>query len=265
MRLACLFIFFFLVVSPCPLNAVDMADLTYQGTHILTYGVMDELSRVFEKKYGKKVFIKGGGCTDGIIAVTKKGFDLGGLCCPLNQKFQKQENLIPYRAAVDIKVVIVNKTNPLSDITLTDLSRIHSGTISNWKQFGVMDKPVVLIYRDHCRNMAEPVREILNIKKLSSKAIVVQTDKEVVEYVERFPSAIGITSRVFAEASKVRIIKVDGVEPSPENTEKGLYKLTGDLFVVTKAKPSIWTRRFVEFILGVEGQEIIGKRFGRVR
>ncbi|GAB4410172.1 MAG: phosphate ABC transporter substrate-binding protein [Thermodesulfovibrionales bacterium] len=263
-RLACL-LSFFLLILPYSLNAADMADLAYQGTHILTHGVLEDLSKAFEKRYGKRVFIKGGGCTDGIVAVTKKGFDMGGTCCPINQNLRRQENLIPHRVAVDIKAVIVNPSNPIDNITLKDLSDIHSGSISNWNQIGGINRPIALIYRDHCRDMAEPVREVLGIKKLSGKAIVVQTDKEVVEYVERFPAAIGITSRIFAEGARVRILKVDGIDPTPLNTEKNLYRLRGDLYIVTKGPPSGWTKRFLEFVLSPEGQGIIGKKFGRVR
>lgn len=246
-------------------SATDISDLTYQGTHILTYGVLDELAKAFEKRYGKRMFIKGGGCTDGIVAVTKKGFDLGGVCCPIDEKLQRQENIIPHRVAIDIKAVIVNPKNPINNITLKKLSEVHRGTISNWKQLGFMDRPIALIYRSHCRDMSEPVRDVLGLKKLSKKAIVVQTDKEVIEYVERFPAAIGITSRVFAEGAKVKMIKVDNIEPTPENIEKGLYRLKGDLYILTKGGPSGWEKTFLEFVLSPDGQAIIGKRFGRVR
>lgn len=267
-RLACLFVFFlifcFIVLNfPPSLKATDV-ELVYQGTHILTHGVLEDLSMAFQKRYDKKIFIKGGGCTDGIAAVTKKGFDMGGICCPLNQDMQRL-GLVSHRVAIDIKAVIVNPRNPIKDITLKGLSEIHSGNIFNWKQVGWIDRPIALIYRDHCRDMYEPVREVLNIRRLSPKAIVVKTDKEVVEYVERFPAAIGITSKIFAEGAKVRIIKVDGAEPTPENTEKGLYGLKGDLFIVTRGMPSGWTKTFLDFVLSPEGQSIIGKRFGRVR
>lgn len=260
------YIFNLLLIFLLPfLIAADMADLAYQGTHILTHGVLEDLSKGFENRYGKRIFIKGGGCTDGIVAVTKKGFDLGGTCCPVKENLRKQYNLIPYRIAVDIKAVIVHPSNPISNITLKELSAIHSGVISNWREVNGIDRPIALIYREHCRDMEEPVRKVLGIKTLSNKAIVVQTDKEVVEYVERFPAAIGITSRIFAEKAKVKIIKVNGIEPTPENTEKGLYSLKGDLHLITKGIPKGWTKRFLEFVLSSEGQEIIGKKFGRVR
>lgn len=256
---------FLLIFLLSSLIAADMSDLAYQGTHILTHGVLEDLSKTFEKRYGKRIFIKGGGCTDGIVALIKKRFDLGGTCCPLNQNLQRQYNLIPHKVAVDIKAVIVNPANPINNITLKNLSAIHSGSISNWHQLGGIDRPIALIYREHCKDMDEPVRKILGIKTLSPKAIVVQTDKEVVEYVEKFPAAIGITSRIFTEKAKVKVLKVEGIDPTPDNTTKGLYRLKGDLYLVTKGKPSGWTKKFLEFVLSPEGQEIVGNKFGKVK
>jgi phosphate transport system substrate-binding protein len=255
----------FLLLICIVLAEAAMMGIVYQGTHILTHGALEDISKAFEKKYGKMVIIKGGGCTDGIAAVTKKGFDMGGTCCPISQNLQRQQGLVPHRVAVDIKAVIVNPSNPINNISLKELSDIHSGRITNWRQLGGSDKPIALIYRDHCRDMAEPIRESFQLKILSKKAVVVKTDKDVIEYVERFPAAIGVTSKIFTEKARVKVIKVNGIDATPENTEKGLYMLKGDLYIVTKGIPSGWTKRFLEFVLSSEGQDIIGKKFGRVR
>ena len=100
---------------------------------------------------------------------------------------------------------------------------------------------------------------------MPGKAIVVKTDMEVVEYVERFPNAIGVTSRIFAEKANVKMITVNGVSSTPKNTEKGLYLITGDLYIITKGRPVGWTKKFIDFIVSDEGQAIIGKRFARIK
>lgn len=248
----------------------DAAEFGYQGTHILTYGAIEEVAKAFEKKSGVKVFVKGGGCADGISIVLKDRYEMGGVCCPLSLDKAKKHNLIQYKVAVDIKAVIVNPKNPLKNLTLKQISDIHKGKIVNWGQISIQfdgkDRPIALVYRDHCRDMDEPARKVLDIKgKVAEKAIVVKTDQEIVKYVENFSSAIGVVSRIFAEKANVKMINIDGAAPTPENAEKGLYKLTGDLYIVTKEIHSQWTKRFIEFILSDEGQRIIGKRFARVR
>jgi len=242
------------------------ADIGYQGTHILTHGALEDLARAFENKYGKHIFVKGGGCADGIAVVVKGQHEMGGLCCPLPEAKAKKLNLIQHRVAVDIKAVMVNPHTSLNNLTLKQVSDIHTGRITNWKQVGGRDKPIALVFRDHCRDMDEPVRRALGINgPVAKKAIVVKTDKEVIEYVEKFPGAIGIAPAVFARESKVKIISVDKLAPTPENTEKSLYPLTGDLYILTKGEPTGLTKTFLEFVLGMEGQAIIRKNFAGVK
>lgn len=254
----------YLLLPPSALPA--SSGFGYQGTHILTHGALEDLARAFEKKYGVKVFVEGGGCADGIAVVVKGEHEMGGLCCPLPPEKAKRLHLVQHKVAADIKAVMVHPSNPLNNLTLKQVSDIHNGRITHWKRVGGPDKPVALVFRDHCRDMAEPVREVLGIKgPVAKKAIVVKTDKEVVEYVERFPAAIGIAPRVFAEEAKVKIVSIDGVAATPENTEKGLYPLKGDLFIITKGQPSGLTKKFLAFVLGDEGQAIIRKNFAGVK
>ncbi len=251
-----------LFISPPIIPAVDLG---YQGSHILTHGTIEELAKAFEKKYGIFLFVKGGGCADGIAAVARGRYEMGGLCCPLPPDKAAKFHLKAHLVGSDIKTVIAHPTNPIRNLTLKQISDIHKGIITNWKQVGGKDRPIALVFRDHCRDMDEPVRRILGITgPVAKKAIIVKTDKEVVEYVERFPAAVGIAPGTFAAEAKVRILSIDGVSPTPENAEKGIYPIAGEMVVITKDEPSDATRKFIEFVLSPEGQAIVGKRFGRV-
>lgn len=256
------------LVSTFPTTGISSSssNIGYQGTHILTHGALEDLAKAFEKKFGVKVFVKGGGCADGIAVVVKGEHEMGGLCCPLPPEKAKKLNLIQHKVAVDIKAVMLHPKNPLNNLSLKQVSDIHNGRITNWKQVGGQDKPIALVFRDHCRDMAEPVREVLGIKgPVAKKAIVVKTDKEVVEYVEKFPGAIGIAPIVFAQEAKVKIVSVDKIAATPENTEKGRYPLKGDLFIITKGQPDGLTKKFMDFVLSAEGQAIIGKNFAKAK
>jgi len=256
------------LVSIFPIMDISFSasDIGYQGTHILTHGALEDLAKAFEKKFGVKVFVKGGGCADGIAVVVKGEHEMGGLCCALPIEKARKLNLIQHKVAVDIKAVMLHPKNPLKNLSLKQVSDIHNGKITNWKQVGGQDKPIALVFRDHCRDMAEPVREVLGIKgPVAKKAIIVKTDKEVVEYVEKFPGAIGIAPKVFAQEAKVKIVSVDKIAATPENTEKGLYPLKGDLYIITKGQPEGLTKKFLDFVLSAEGQSIIGKNFAKAK
>ncbi len=94
---------------------------------------MEELAKAFYKKYGVRVFIKGGGCSDGIAAVVKNGFEMGGLCCPLPTHKAEKYNLFAYLAAKDVKAVIVNPKTGIANLTLEQISPyITKGAASGW-------------------------------------------------------------------------------------------------------------------------------------
>ncbi|RMG00156.1 MAG: hypothetical protein D6726_11775, partial [Nitrospirae bacterium] len=193
----------------------------------------------------------------------------GGLCCPLPKRL-KGKDIVEHPVARDIKVVVVNRKNPLKDISLEHLRAVHTGEITNWRELGWKDAPIAIIYRKHCLNMDEPVRRALGINddlsNLSKKTIIVRTDMELLEYVSSFETAIGVTSKVFAVNEDVKILDLDGVRATPFNVENHRYRLTSPLYIITKTNPDKLTKRFLRFILSPEGQAIIkGSNLGAIR
>lgn len=264
-----LLIFFSILTIPFRLSPAVAEGIYYQGTHILTYSAMNKLSKAFEKKTGLRVMVRGGGCSDGIATVRNGRAEMGGLCCPLPQRL-KDKGIVAHPVAMDIKVVVVNRENPLKNISLEQLRDIHTGKITNWKELGWKDAPIALIYRRHCLDMDEPVRRALGIKddlsNLSKKTIVVRTDMELLEYVSRFKTAVGVTSKVFAVTEDVKILDLDGVRATPLNVKNHLYRLTSPLYIITKAHPGKLTKSFLRFILSPDGQAIItGSNLGAIR
>ncbi len=248
----------------CSSPAAHSAEFGYQGTHILTYGTMDDLARAFERRTGLRVSVRGGGCADGIAAVVNDRLEMGGLCCPLEGGRIEELNLTAHPVARDIKAVIVHPENPLTGIDMKTLRAVHRGEITDWSTLGGKERPIAVVYRRHCLDMDEPVRRILGLNdelsNLTDKAIIVRTDKQLIDYVRRFPTAIGITSRVFAEGKGVKILSVDGVRPTAAGVLEQAYPLTGTLYIITQKEPAERVRRFLRFIGSAEGRSIISRR-----
>jgi phosphate transport system substrate-binding protein len=257
-----LMVFFIILVSAfLPGNFCLAESLHYQGTHILTYSTMAKLTESFEQITGIHIEVKGGGCADGVVVVVNDRFEMGGLCCPLKQEEIEQNGLVGHPVARDIKTVIVNRKNPLSNISAEQLRAIHQGVTTNWEELGWIDKPIAVVYRKHCLDRQEPVRLFLGLDNrldnLTSKAITVRTDKELIDYVSQFPTAIGVTSNVFVRDKDVRILDIDNVSPTADNVESNQYQFTAILYIVTKGEPDQDTKRFLEFVRSDVGQAIV--------
>jgi len=238
------------------------ADLRYQGTHILTYSTMGRLAEVYQQRSGVSIGVQGGGCSDGVVAITKGRATMGGLCCPLKAE-EEAQGLVAHAVARDIKVVIVNFINPLPGLSSGQLRAIHQGKITNWQELGWIDRPIAVVYRKHCLDRREPVRVFLELddelKTLAAKAIVVSTDMQLIDYVKRFPTAIGITSDVFVKERQddINRLALDGVPPSAANVESGRYPFAAVMSIVTNGDPDPDTGHFLEFIQGPAGRAIV--------
>ena len=189
---------------------------------------------------------------------------MGGLCCPLRPA-ERRRGLVATPVARDIKVAIVNPANPVTGVSVAQLRALHQGRIQSWAALGWRDKPIAVIFRVHCLDRREPVRTFLGIDarlaNLAKRAIKVRTDKQLIDYVARFPTAIGITSRVFIEGEPVRALALDGVTPTVAEAASGRYPFTAVLSIVTVGEPRDGPRRFLEFVKGPEGRRIVGRRF----
>jgi phosphate transport system substrate-binding protein len=60
--------------------------------------------------------------------------------------------------------------------------------------------------------------------------------------------------------SNIKLLAIDGVEPTPDNISSGKYPFTANLYAISlksNTKPSI--EPFLEWMKGPQGQEIIEK------
>ncbi len=258
-----LFLLIIIVLFPFAATNSSAAELHYQGTHILTYDTMNRLAQAFTAESGISLTVRGGGCADGVAMVVSNRLEMGGLCCPLKEEEIKNDQLVPHPVARDIKTIIVNPTNPINSVSRAQLIAIHNGRINNWKELGWINKPIAVIYRIHCLDRREPVRTYLcldrRLEKLTEKAIRVRTDKELIDRVSQFPTAIGITSHVFVQGRPVKSLALNAILPSVANVMAGKYPFTATLFIVTDKTPTLETRRFLDFAISGRGQMIIMK------
>lgn len=250
--------------GPRPSRGLDAAmaaeaGLRYEGTHILTHGALRDIAR--EYKGDVPFIVSGGGCDDGITAVRRGDAELGGMCCPVEGS--RGEGLKSVVIAHDIKVAVVHPSSPVRDVTRRALAEVAAGRTTRWSALGGGDRAIALVVREHCPEYREPIRTLLlGGGAWSRKAILVKTDKEIVETVARFPGSLGLVSWVFArplvEAGQLAVLSVDGEAPTAAAVATGRYPLHGPLSLVFSA----WRddmRPLFDFIFSPQGRSIIAQ------
>lgn len=142
----------------------------------------------------------------------------------------------------DAFVFLVNRNNPVDDISLSDLQKIYRGEITNWKEVGGSDAPILPFQRPDNSGS-----QTLMYKLLVPKAEIMDAPTELrpsgmddlVDAVSDYDEGLNsIGYSVFYYASGMytdpdsKLISVDGVLPTAETIADGTYPLTDGYYAV---------------------------------
>jgi phosphate transport system substrate-binding protein len=237
--------------------------LLWGGCGITKKAFMAELAQAYEKKTGIKVNLQGGGATKGIRNAVKGAIDIGGACRPIIEGHAKERNAYQVPVAWDALVVIVHPDNPVKTISVRQLQDIYLGRINNWKQLGGWNKPIELyIRRGKISGVGRTLRELVfaNFNQdFPGAKHVVRSSGPLEKGIQKNLYGIGTTGISSAKRRKVKILQLNGKDPSYENIKSGDYVLYRPLYLVTKGRGSAdkKVKDFITFALSRQGREVI--------
>lgn len=93
---------------------------------------------------------------------------------------------------------------------------------------------------------------------------IAATDQDNAMLAERTPgSLVGMTwLQAKAEKRNLRVISIDGIEPTLENFDRGLYRHGKTISFVMAAQPKPAAQRFMEFVRSSEGEDLFRRTLG---
>ncbi len=236
--------------------------LVWAGCGVTKTAFMAELAAAYEKKAGIAIELKGGGATKGIRDVAKKKINIGG-ACRTAMEFDADERYVrQIPVAWDAIVFIVHNDNPVNDINIAQIRDIYNGKITNWKQVGGNNETIELYVRESAiSGVGQTLRELVfndYDKKFTNKAHVVKSSGPAEKAVTESPRAFTATGVSSARRQNVKILRVNGVEPTFEHIKNGDYMLYRPLYLVTRMNennPEVLD--FLNFATSPEGKEVI--------
>lgn len=168
-------------------------------------------------------------------------------------------------------VFFVNKDNPVDNLTLKQIQDIYSGKITNWKEVGGLDEPIVpyqrpvnsgsqsgmldLVMKDENGNpieMIEPTKETFE-----------ETMEGIIEAVADYDNsrqALGYSYYYYANTmftkDSIKLISINGVAPNNETIKNGTYPIhTAYYVVIRKDEPQDSpVRKLKDAMLSYRGQ-----------
>ncbi|MFH2138757.1 MAG: phosphate ABC transporter substrate-binding protein [Candidatus Omnitrophota bacterium] len=173
------------------------------------------------------------------------------------------------KVGLDGLAVVVNPNNPVSKLTIDQLAGIFTGKIMNWKELGGMDAKIVILSREvnsgtHVYFKEHVLRNNDSTRKeeFAPAALLLSSSQAIADEVEGNPTAIGYYGMGYISPKQKALAvaqdeKSEYVSPLIENVVNGKYPISRPLFLYTNDTPKGLVKKFVDFALSKEGQDIV--------
>lgn len=249
------------MLSSTALLAADNSALNWSGCGITKKAFMAELASAYLEKTGIKINLRGGGATRGIRDVVSERAHIGGACRAQIELSSVERSAKQIPVAWDALVVIVHPSNPVKEITLAQLRAIYRGRISNWQQLGGRDAAIDLYARTgKISGVGFTLRELVfnNFEETFKARRFFKSTGPLEQAVEENINAIGTTGISSANRRDIKILKLEGKNPSYDNIRRGKYLLYRPLYLVIRQfEKDKRILDFKNFALSKDGQDII--------
>lgn len=230
--------------------------------------------KYMEKNPGDFVAVTGGGSGTGFSSLISGTCDIAMSSRNIKEKeigLAKQKGINPneIKIALDGLAVVVNPANPVSKLTLDQLAGIFTGRISNWKELGGKGEKIVILsrevnsgthvyFKEHVLRRNDPNSK----EEFAPGALLLSSSQAIADEVAGNTDAIGYYGMGYISAKQKAVAvakddKSEYVEPKIENVINGKYPISRPLFLYTNGVPQGLVKKFVDFTLSKEGQDIV--------
>jgi phosphate transport system substrate-binding protein len=238
-------------------------NITINGSTTIFPIAQKEAEVYMNKHLNVNISVEGTGSGNGIAALIDGTTDIADSSREIKQgeiDKAKANGVNPYEIpiALDALSVVVNPQNPVNALTQEQVKKIYVGEITNWKDVGGPDMPIVVVARDTSSGTYEAFIELALGKgvNITDKAIVQASNQTVKNTVALTKGAIGYIGLGYVDSS-VKAVSYDGVFPSKESAINRTYELSRHLYMYTNGQPTGAVKDFIDFVLSTDGQNIV--------
>jgi phosphate transport system substrate-binding protein len=232
--------------------------------------------KFMEENLANFVAVTGGGSGTGLSSLISGTCDIAMSSRNIKEKeisLAGQKGINPYgiKVALDGLAVVVNPNNPVSRVTIDKVAAVFTGRITNWKELGGIDEKIVILsrevnsgthvyFKEHVLRKNDPNSK----EEFAANALMLSSSQAIADEVAGNTAAIGYYGMGYISVKQkpLSVAKDENSEyeaPTIENVINGKYPISRPLFFYTNGEPGGLVKKFVDFVLSQEGQEIVLK------
>lgn len=271
------------LTSSCGPSSAAQIPSDSQTTYIENKGsdTIVNLALAWAEKYqgdhpDVRISVTGGGSGTGIAALINGTVGIANASRQIKSEEIEQAQLngidpMEHIIARDAIAVIVHPQNPVSRLTLKQISDIYSGRINNWREVGGEDRPIVRLSRE--TNSGTHVYFLETVLRLgdsddktlfSTDTLLLPSSEGIIAEVRQNPNAIGYDGLGYVphDLKMIAIAETDGgayVLPSIPTVNDKTYPIARDLYMYTNGQPDGLLKEYLDWILSDEAQQIVAE------
>jgi phosphate transport system substrate-binding protein len=209
---------------------------------------------------GVRVEVQMGGSGRGIADARQGKADIGMASRALTEK---ERDLQGFPIARDGVALVVHKTNPVPSLTDRQVVEIYSGKITNWKQLGGHDAPILVVKAEPTRSSTELFTHYFGLRYEDLKAQREVGDNPArIKLLIENPNAllymsVGEAERKAQVGVPIKLMPVGGVAATSKNIRNGNFPISRPLTLVTRELPKGLARTFIEFALSSQVTDLV--------
>lgn len=214
--------------------------------------------------------LSAGGSGTGLKQVAEGSVDIGMSDVAASEKLpaEKAKDLVDHKVCIVTMAPVVSKDIGASvkSLSKADLQKVFTAEVTNWKEVGGPDEPIVLVTRPSTSGTRALFTKFAldGKEEASNKSLETDDSGTLIQNIAQTKGAIGYVALPYLIGNEnVVPVAIDGVAPTLENTYSGAYPVWGYEHMYTKGEAKGAVKAFLDYILSDDyGKDVEKQGYG---
>ena len=160
--------------------------------------------------------------------------------------------------AWDMIVVVLNKNNPVSDLSKKQIMQIFAGDIKDWSEVGGTPGPISVYTRNTSSGTYKDFMGLaMKGREYGSNSQKMAGNEQIAAEVGSNANGIGYVGYAYSGAKGIKVATIGGAAPNPASVKD--FPLARPTYLYTAGEPAGNTKAFIDFCFSPAGAAIITK------
>lgn len=252
------------LLAACGAQNASGESITAVGSSALQPLVEAAAEQYQSDNLGVFINVQGGGSGTGLSQIQQGAVQIGNSDLFAEEKSGIQaKKLVDHRVAVVGITPIVNKKVGVKNLTVTQLRQLFTGEITNWKQVGGKNLPVVVVNRAQGSGTRATFERWVMNGRQPMAAQEQDSTGMVRSIVASTPGAVSYVAFSYVD-NTVMAPSLDGVTPTDKHVTTNAWPIWSYEHMYTKGQPTGLTKKFLAYIQSPKMQTKLVAKMGYI-